>query len=282
MSWISLTFSSIVFFTLQNLLQRKIAIKSDNPRMTALVFNILSVFFALVVYFLTGSYTRISLPQAPVAWVFLFISVVCYGLFERLRFTVARLIDASVFSIIFNISILTGFIGALVLYHETLTPGKLLGAGLIIIALGLASDYRRQKISKKGIYLAILICTLTGIGVTLDKMGAIYFTADTYQVLVWVLPLSLIIFPLFKAREIIREIKNSTWKMYVMAILNVLGYWLQLRALAISEASRIIPLVNTSTLFTILAAIIFLGERSDLKKKIIAGIITVVGVYLLI
>ena len=78
------------------------------------------------------------------------------------------------------------------------------------------------------------------------------------------------------------EVKLGSWKLFIIALLNVCGYFLQLKAVALQEASRVIPIVQTYTLFTILLGIFLLNERDNLAKKIIAGIIGFVGAYLLL
>ena len=66
-----------------------------------------------------------------------------------------------------------------------------------------------------------------------------------------------------------------------MAGLNVAGYLLQLKALEIGDATRVIPTVQTSTLLTVILGIVFLGEKEHSAKKIFAAIIALLGVYFL-
>jgi uncharacterized membrane protein len=64
-------------------------------------------------------------------------------------------------------------------------------------------------------------------------------------------------------------------------VINVLAYFLMLKALETQEATRIIPLIQISTLSTILLGIVLLKEKQNVYQKIIAGLLAVIGVYFL-
>lgn len=283
MSWLIFASTSVGFFAMLNLLQRKIAINTKYPRATAVVFNFWAAIIAIIIFVISGSYKHINFPKESIAWVFLLIASLAYALFERGRFIVAKLLDASVLTIISNLGVVMAFIFSLLLYSETLSVGKVVGAGLIVIALILISLAKNiRKISLKGIIIALVIFTFLALGWTLDKKGAIYFNPVTYNIFVWTIPLIFIYIPYVKFSEIKYEAKIASWKVVLLAGLNVVGYLLQLKALEIADATKVIPIVQTSTLLTVILGIFLLGETEHKYRKIISAIIALVGVYLLI
>jgi drug/metabolite transporter (DMT)-like permease len=204
-------------------------------------------------------------------------------MFERYKFFAIKLLDASVFTTIINISVLVAFVGSLFLYSETLTAQKLLGGLLIIGALLTVSlNSKAKKSSIKGMLIAVPISIILGLGWMLDKKGAQLFHANTYNILVWAIPVIFIYLPYMKLDEIKTELRITSWKIVLLAGLNVVGYLMQLKALEIAEATRVIPIVQTSTLFTVLLGIILLKERDFIGRKIIAGVMAIIGVFLLI
>jgi len=286
MSWFLFAASSVFLFTALNLLQRVVALNSKDARAMALVFNFIASVFAILLFLITGSYKNFYLPEGATAWIGLLIASLMYGLFERGRFYVAKLLDASIFTIIINISVVVAFTGSLILYSETLSLRKLIGAILILFALFIVS-FRRKDIKNKGtpmksIAVGVLISIFLGLGWMLDKMGATYFNASTYNIFIWVLPLVFIYFPHIKFKNIKSELKIASWKIALLAFINVLGYFLQLKALELQEATRVIPVVQTATLFTVLLGIFILKEKESIAKKVIASFIAVTGVYFLI
>lgn len=283
MSWIILAFGSVFFFTANNLLQRILASDSKHPRAMAISFNVIAALIALLIFVLTGSFKHFILPSAPKAWIALMIACFCYGMFERGRFIAAKLIDASVLTTIFTISVLVAYIGSFFLYSESLTTYKLLGGTFIIGALFLVSlNKKTSKLSTKGIIIAVLISIMLGLGWMLDKLGAQFFNPATYNILVWTIPIVFIYFPHIKLDVIKTELRVASWKLFLLAGADVMGYFMQLKALEIAEATRVIPIVQTSTLFTVFFGIILLKERDHVLRKIIAGGMAITGAYLLI
>jgi len=283
MTWLLYAFSAVVMFTLLNLLQRTIATESENPRAMAIVFNVIALVMAILIFLFTGSYQNFQLPTNPSAYLAIGAAVMFYGLFERGRFYTAKLLDASVLTTILNISVLVSFSGALILYQEPLTLQKLLGGGLIITALLLTTYTKKPKASSaKGILLAVAISICLGLAGMLDKLGTMLFNAETYNIFVWSLPLLFIMFPLIKFSDLNVELKQSSWKIIVIAGANVIGYLFQLKALELAEATKVIPIVQTTTLATVFMGIVLLKERDHLVRKIAAGLLAFTGVILLV
>ena len=282
MSWIILTFGSVIFFTSLNLLQRVLAVDSKHPRAMAVIFNTIAAFLALFIFAITDSFSDFVLPTAPKAWISLLIASFGYAMFERGRFIAAKYLDASILATIVNISVLVAFIGSLFLYSEPLTLHKLLGGVLIIGSLLLVSiKDKPKKSSRQGLLVAVAISIMLGLGWMLDKLGALFFDASTYNIFIWIIPIIFIYFPHIKLSVIKTELKLASWKVFVLAGLNVIGYLMQLKALETAEATRVIPIVQTSTLLTILMGIVFLKEREHIPRKLIAGVMAISGAYLL-
>lgn len=283
MTWFYFATSSIIFFTVMNLIQRRLAVDSKYQRATSVVFNFYSVLIALTIFIFSGSYKNIVWPRESVAWIFLISASIFYSLYERGRFVAAKLLDASTLTIVSNISVVVAFIGALFLYSESLTVNKAIGAGLIFISLIVVSIQKNihKKISIKGLLVGILISTVLGLGWMLDKKGAIFFSPSVYNILAWTIPFILLYLPYVKTDHIVYEVKHSSKGLFIMAGLNVVGYYLQLQALQLADATLVIPIVQMSTLTTVLAGVFVLGEKDFIWRKIFSAIVALIGVYLL-
>jgi len=283
MSWVILAFGSVFFFTTLALLQRVLAIESKNPRAMAVLFNILAALIALLIFFLTGSFKRFVLPTGYKAWAVLLGASFCYGIYARGQFLVAKLLDASVLTTVRNISVLVAFVGSLFLYSETLTAQKILGGALIIVALFLVSVRNNPKNApKEGLLLGIGLSIMLGLAWMLDKLGTQFFTANTYNILIWTVPIIFIFLPKMGFSAIKKELEIASWRVFVLAGVNVFGFLMQLKALETAEATKVIPIVQTSTLFTILFAVVLLDEKDYIYRKAIASLLAVAGTYFLI
>ena len=283
MNGIVFALGSIVFFTILCLLQRKLAIEVNNPRAMSIIFNANASVVAILIFFLTGSQTNFVLPTKTEAWIVLAIVCLLYGLFERGRFVAAKLVDASTMATVGSVSTLVAFVGSIFLYSETLTLSKFGGVLLILISLVLVSIAKTEnKSNTKNILITLLVYTTLGLGWMLDKKGTMLFNACTYNILVWTVPLIFVYFPKIGFQQLKEEYKKVSGRVFILASVNVLAYFLELKAFETMEATTVLPIVQTSTIFTIVLAIFLLNEKQNVLKKLIAGILSFVGVYLLV
>jgi uncharacterized membrane protein len=281
MTWLYYAVGTAFFYALLNIFSRVLMIESKNPRAFALAFNIICIIMSIILFIFTGSYKSFSLPVRVEAWMFMIVASFFYGLNERLRFYIAKILEASIYSIVGNISVIVAFVISLFLYKETLTVSKFIGSLLILISIILVSEIKKTKISTKGLGLAILTSIYVGIAMGLDKKGAIYFNAETYNILLWILPFIVLYFPSIKIDEIINQYKIFTWKIVMLAFFNFAAFYFSLRALILADATKVIPVIQLATIFTVIIGIFFLKERNNLLKKILTGVIAVVGVFML-
>lgn len=283
MGWFLFAASGVALFTALDLLQRKMSIAVKFPRAMSVVFNLWAAGLTLILFLLVGGYKNLSFPRDPKDWLIMLFALAMYAMFERNRFLASKLLEASVFAITSNVGLAVAFIGSIFIYGETLTPAKIVGVALIILSLIMVSiGDHIKKVSMKGIFVAVSIYFFLGLGWMLDKWGALTFTPNTYTVLGWIIPLVFIYFPYVKPAELKYEAKRSGWKIVLLAVINVLGYFLQLKALTMGEAIVVIPVVQTFMLFTVLLGIVLLGERDHIGRKLTAAAIGFAGALLLI
>lgn len=284
MSWVIYLSISIICFTSLNLLQRLIAVEAQNTRATSIIFNLYAALITIAINLFLGSLNIPSLlPNHSTAWVVLLIAAACYGFYERYRFKTAQLLEASTLSLVSNIVTPVAFVGSIFLYQESITYSKLAGGSIIILALVLATFERKSSPNAlKGIMLGLLINATVGIGVMLDKLGTQFFSANTYSILLWTVPLIFILPPIPSSKTLRVAIKEGSWKTPTLAGLNAVAYFSLLRSYELADATLIIPLSQLSVLLTVICGAVFLRETSHLPQKIIAGGLAITGVFLLV
>lgn len=281
MTWLYFSLGTAIGYTCLNILSRTVSVKSKNPRALSIAFNTVSILMAIILFLLTGSYKNFSFPIEREAWIYFFIAVFFYGAFERLRFYASKYLDASVYSIISTITIVMAFIFSLFLYREVLTLAKLIGFIFILLAIFLISEKKKSKVSAKGLFYGIATSVCIGIAMSLDKKGATFFSPNVYNLLVWIGPFIILWFPGIKITEVKQQFQKFSWKIVLLSFFNFVAYFLGLKAFVLAEATKVIPVMQLSTIMTVIAGIFILNEKNNLFKKIIAGIIAVIGVFLL-
>lgn len=279
--WFILALISAVLFASQELLMRVTAVRTGSPRVFSLVFNLWGASLAALFFFINGGSFRILFSLSPHQYGLLFLAVVVYGMYERTHFFARQGVEASVFAIIFRLSTVIGFIGAISLLHELLTGQKILGVCMVITASFLLI-FRNPKFRiSTPFWYAIASAVLLGFASVVDKPASAALPASLYSILVWCLPLPIIAFPGISKNELIKEFRIGGWKIALAALVNVSGYIIYITALSMAEASRVNPIEATSGILTVLGGIVFLREKDHMTRKLFAGLIAFIGVILL-
>ncbi len=281
MTWLYYSLGAALCFASLGILSRIVSVDSKNPRALSLAFNLTSISMAVLLFLLTGSYKKIIFPTQTEAWIYFLVAAFFFGMFERLRFFATKLLPASVYSIISNLSVVIAFILSLLIYKEMLTISKAAGFLLILTSLFLGVESKKSKVSTKAVLVGLTTSLFLGIAMALDKKGATYFNAEIYNLLMWTVPFMVLLFPYAKIEDIKLQFKQFSWRIIVLSLFNFIGYYLGLKAFLLAEAIKVIPVVQLSTIITVIAGIFLLNEKSNLLKKILAGIIAVIGVFLL-
>lgn len=281
MLWFFLALSSALIFAAQELLMRILAVKTGSPRVFAVVFNLWGGLFAIIMFILErGSLTSLS-GLTPAQYLLIGSTVILYGLYERIQFFARQGTDASTFAIIFRLSTVIGFAGAILFLQETLTVEKIIGVVLIISA-SLLLVFKNPKFTvTPALGYAVLCAVFLGLTSVLDKPASEPLPATLYSFIVWCLPIVIVAFPGITKKEITREFHIGGWKVALAALLNVVGYIIYIQALSLAEASRVNPITATTGIFTVAGGIYFLREHGHLWRKIIATTIAFIGVLLL-
>ena len=115
----------------------------------------------------------------------------------------------------------------------------------------------------------------------LDKPGSEGLPASLYSFIVWVAPLGIIALPSISLKQLRREAVIGGWKVALLAFLNVFGYFIYLKAMALESAAKIIPITSSVGTLTVIAGIFILKETTYTKRKLVAGVLMFIGILLL-
>ncbi len=279
--WLILSLAAVLMFTAQNLLMRVLAVKSDHPRTFSFIFNSWAATFAILLFVIE----RPSLTDIkPLPWIQLLLiggAVIGYGLYERSHFLARKHLEASTISVLFQLSPVIAFVGSLLFLHESLTVPKIIGATLLILASLTVIQKNPQLRFNRSVLIALFSAFVLGLAEMFDKPASANIPINLYSAAMWALSLPFIAFPGFSRKQLIKEFTIGGWKVALTAFFNVFGFVLYLKALAMTDASRVIPIVSSSATLVVLGGIFLLHERTYLKRKLIAGVLMFFGILLL-
>ncbi|NCT55524.1 DMT family transporter [bacterium] len=281
MIWITYAFSSVAFFVVLNLLSKVLMKDSKDTRAFAFIFNCISAAFALTIFIASSGYKNLPDNYSTIALTVLLISSLSYGLFERFKWYAIKHTEISVNTVIVSLATPLAFLSAIFLYNESINVYKVVGTVLVVIAVFFTTSRAKGKSTTKGLLTSFFTMALIAVAWSFDKMGSQLYTPEFFNILVWTFPILFIVFPKIKIQNIKIEWKINNYKIVLISFLNVIGYYLNLKALQIAEATRVIPIIESSVIITVIAGVFLLKEKDSLSKKIIAAILSFVGIILL-
>lgn len=277
MNWFYWALATAFVSAAYNLMGRVVAVKSQDARVFSVLFGIIASFMSILFFLVEPfEFRNISLKV-----VFLTIlSTILMAIFERLQFYVRKEIDASTLSIIFRLIPAVSIIASILFLKESVTMTKIVAVLLIIggnLLVVLARGKGKFKFDKASL-VAMLAAVALGLAWTADKGASIGYSATLYALIAWVLPtIYNYLTPPIHSDKLIIEWKTGAKGIIILAFLNVLVYYLQIKTIMLVESSKAVPVMSMSTILVVLFGIIFLKERDNIAIKILASILVVIG-----
>lgn len=277
MNWLSFTLCAVAINTSLGLGLRSLSKQSVNPRITGFVYNCYAALASMVIWILSGAPLPSNVPASAIA--LLCLSALGYGIFQRGQFYLRKHVEVSQLTPVMQTGLICGFLASLIILNEPINPKKLLGVAIIITATLIVSLNKKLTVNKYA-FVAIAISSALSVAGVIDKLASPHFPLFFYTMLIWILPLPFIAYPA-KRKEIGTAIKAAGWKTPLLASLNALSLVFFVHALQIGEASKVIPVLSTVTVLTVLGGIVLLGETKYWKRKLLAGFLATLGVLIL-
>jgi drug/metabolite transporter (DMT)-like permease len=277
MNWFYWALATALVSTAYNLMGRVVAVKSQDARVFSVIFgamaSVMAFFYFLIEPF---SFKAISVPVIGLT----IVSTILMAVFERLQFYVRKEIDASTLSIIFRLIPAVSVVASIIFLKESVTLPKIIAVLLIVggnLVVAVTKGKGKFKLDK-ATGVALIAATALGLAWTADKGASIGYSASLYALIAWILPtIYNFLSPPISIGKIKTEWKSGAKGMILLAFLNVLVYYLQIKTITMVEASKAVPIMSMSTIFVVIFGIIFLKERSNVAAKIVASILVVVG-----
>ena len=218
-------------------------------------------------------------------WVYLFLSLACifYALNDRITTTVRSGLEASTVSMIKQVKTVLMILAGLIIFKDPVVWNKILGAFLIVFANFLVFYKKGSLKRNRYVNLGILSCICLTIALLIDVNYSDEFNLPLYVSFTALVPaLFIFIFDKVKIKDLVDEYKNSnklllfivgiTWS--IMMILGLYVYWL-------GNVSVIAPLCSLTVILNVVIGYLFLNEKDNLVKKLIAATLIIISVILI-
>jgi drug/metabolite transporter (DMT)-like permease len=288
MGWFIPLIFFFVFGTASFLLRRYLAqrIPEDNT-LTNLVFYVL---FLLPAALLAGwLLPHGSLVPPPDVLFILVLASLVWPFYFLASFRAAKDIDAGVLSLLTDMSAVVTLVLAYIVLGERLALPQVIGVVCLIGsgAVAMWPDLRRSHTVKLlGIEMALVSLVLLGVGVVIDKIALQRAEIGTYLLYTWGLQAVWMAFisrkdikrlPRFLSRH--NPLRGKVLAYGAVGVLRSLAFSLAL-LFAVSPTTMNAG-SNFLSITVIVAAFIFLGERSHIGYKLAGAVVGLLGLFLI-
>jgi len=280
MTWFIYAIIAIFTASLINIL-RRVLMKDEesDPVFYTIVLQLLGALLAL----LFAAWKGFEMPPIKEYPLNFALVGILYAISTLLSFKALKLIEVSQAVIIFSFGVVVAIISSAVFLKEILIVQRLIGTLLIIISILLVTKLKNFSVNRGNLY-ALVAAVCAGLATVNDTYLLRFSEAVSYTAIGFLLPGILLL--LFYPRSVKKF--NSFLKpkaainMFLLAlvwVVSAIAFYTAIEKGAL--ASQIFPILQSGIILTILLAVIFLKERDNLPAKIVAGLMTIMGVMMI-
>lgn len=277
--WIFLVISHIVFYTAYNQSYKKLTESMKHPGALTALIELTGGAICLLMMPLF----EIRFPNQPLTYFFLLLACVFYALNDRLCTTVREGMDMSVYTIIKQFSTVFMIFAGIFFFKEPLVWSKIVGAFLIVFSNVLVFFKKGKFRLDKYVLLGLLASLCAAIALFIDVSYSEQFNLSFYIAFTLVVPaLMIMIAERIKMKEMKTEIHSCNMKLlFIAGGAGALMTISKLAAFQYGEVIIVAPLCSLVIMVNVLFEIIVLKEKADLAKKIIAGLLVLISIWLI-
>jgi len=256
-----------------------VAKKSINDGVLTVLIQSISVITCIVLLPLF----QYKFPTDFKVYLLLFISIVFYTINDRLGTTARKGLESSTYIILKQMSTVFMIVMGVLFFKEPLILKKIIGATLIVLS-NIIVFYKKENFKfNKYLLYGVIANAFLALALFLDVNNSKQFNLSFYVLLTFLMPLILILlFEGIKINDIVKEYKISN--KYILILTGItwsLMMITKLKSYELGSVSVVAPITSLTVIFNVIVSYFFLKEKSNILKKIIAGILIIIGIVLI-
>lgn len=284
-----LAFAGAICLTAVGISTRSIMRNAHNAWATVIANQLSSATLALVFVLMLGvdffapvGFDFATVP--PLAYAAMFCSSLFFIAALYFLYSAYKTVEAGEARVIAQIQTVLVLLAGMALLGESPSFLALLGIAVVIFAV-LVATYggKMHALKADGVRLVMLYAVAISIVTILDKIAIPNFPPFLYAAQFYLIPgIAACIIGGGKAITEAKMIaKKYPLQIVAVALGNSLGSALILVAYKMMDVSLVTPIVSTSTVMTVLAASVLLGENKGMIRKVAAALVAMAGVALI-
>ncbi len=275
--WFLLALVAGLLFAINKLIFRAVFVKEVNPVSFLAIHDGLAGLLLLPLALLS-----FTLPQSPKVWAALVLGILFIFIANYFAALSLKNTEASIYQIVGQSRHVVVLFGAAILFSEPILPIKIISVLLIIAGVVVAIKQNTKIKLTKGIVYALISGVAIGLAFLFIKLAAedVRPVVSASMALIISGFLSYLVTVVMKHKDTKIAVEHRSQLLIASIIFAVFELTL-FTALDIGEASRVTPVTQSSMIFTIVGAYIFLNERKHLTQKVVGASLIVLGIAIL-
>ncbi|MSU56393.1 MAG: DMT family transporter [Candidatus Taylorbacteria bacterium] len=281
MNWLFLTLLSVLFASIASILQR-VLMKDEksNPYSYAIVFHLFLGFLNLGFAILYGSHFSLRSGN----FFLLLLASGLWGACSIFLFKSLQLIEASEKTILSSLNVVFTIIASVIFLDEVFSGKKIFGTVIILASTLLVVSLKNVFKLNRGVVYVFIAAFFAGLALVVDSANVQHYNAIAYNTFQNFLTGFIILAFAPKALQQWRQFVQPSFlkRMLPLGIFSTAQGILYLTALTYGgNTAQVGTIRQASTIVTVFLAIIFLKERNNLWRKLLAAVLVTLGVFLL-
>lgn len=279
MNWIVFVITALIFSVLFNQFYKISTKNMKNAGALTILIELLAALLCTIYL----PFFKFKLPSELRVYLFLGLSIIFYTMSDRLGTTVRSGMEASSYNIIGQLSTVFMIFAGILFFKEELVISKLVGAFLIIVSNVLVFYKKGSFKIDKYIGLGIVANLCLATALLIDVNNSEQFSLPFYVMITLSVPTILIfIFERIKIKDIKNEFKLVNKKaLFITSFSWATMIISQLRAYQLGSVTVVAPLLSVSAILNVIIGYLFLNEKDNLFRKILAAILVIISVILI-
>lgn len=280
MIWILLTLAHLAGLVGYTLLLRK----STLGKLNKLVMSALMMTAMLIPSLLFLALGKVNFVHSPLEWFFLTLAGFTLTGYFILNTYALTFLDASIYTIIFNLRLVgTTILGFLIL-NELPRPLQMLGGLIIFASIILLNLHKNKQWKSKPVLLGFFTMIWFCFHVVLEKYNLLHINLETYFFFIFFTgTIWSWLFVALKRIKIKNEIVNiKDKKIYWLLITRIISGYTYTYALKFGSLAIINYVSGMSVALIVLFGIYILGEKEKITQKLFAVAVACLGLTLIL
>lgn len=264
--WFLVALASGSFYTISGLISRHVLRKKTDAWAFSFFFSAVGAIVSIP-FFLSNAKVAISIGP----WLLMVLVGAMIVIHNWLNFSSTKYLEASVQGTIVKFRLVWAFLLGVIFLHESLTMYKAVGTILAVLAGWLVVTKFKRPGFSKGVFFAFASTFVYAAVILFYKFLFSSFSSQALTFFIFLIPamINVIAMP-DSIQRITTMLKEDGGMVVIACALGGLANQAMNYALSVGEISRVLVVIESFLVATLVGEHLFLKEREHLKEKLIA------------